>query len=93
MAKTTTIRTTSAAIMTRLRLHAIVDDAGCRANESLGKDLQHQRQRDRTRPPGQLQQQTVNCQSVEPVADFADDLRQPKPPKVPVNPHQPQIRG
>src|SRR5262245_21608409 len=43
--------------------------------------------------PGKLQQKAVNRQRVEPVANLADDLRQPQTAKIQVLAQQPHVRG
>ena len=65
--------------MMRLAADAVVDDPGRGRDEGLRQHLQHHRQPHRLRAVArQIEQQAVDRQRVEPVADLADDLRQPQ---------------
>jgi hypothetical protein len=42
---------------------------------------------------GEIEQQVVDREGVEPVAELAHDLGQPEPPEVAVAAYQSQVRG
>ena len=72
---------------------AIIQHARGGSDQSRRQHLQHQRQADGLRFAGELQQEAVEGDDVEPVAQLADDLGQPQTAEVPVVPEQPAVGG
>ena len=93
MQNTMPARIQSAKIITFLRLTRSFRMPGAWRHEELRQHLQHEGESDGLRLARVLEQQAVDRYRVKPVADFADDLRQPQQPEIPVAPEQAQVAG
>src|SRR5581483_5947864 len=90
MHKTMATRANSAVIITCLP-YAVVHYPGRRPGEGLRQHLQHEGKGDRAWLSGQLQQQAVNGERIEPVANFTDNLRGPEAAEIAVVTQQPSV--
>ena len=79
MPRTMKKRIRSAAIMMRLRLMRSLRTPAVGATKVLGQHLQHQREADGLGfAAGEIEQEIVEGEDVEPVAQLTDDLSQPQ---------------
>src|SRR5581483_7429554 len=76
-----------------LAAQPVIDDARGGSDKGLRQNLQHEGEGDGTGAAGELQQQSVNGQGIEPIANLADDLGHPKPAEIEVTAQQASVGG
>ena len=87
-------RTRSAPIMMRLRLMRSLSDAGGGGGEGAGEHLQDHGEADGLGlAAGEIEQQIVDGEGVEPVAQLADDLGEPEEAVVAVAAKEREVGG
>ncbi len=76
-----------------LAAEAVIDDARGRGGEGLRQHLHQEREGEELRAAGEFQQEAEDGDGVEPVAQLADDLREPQQPEIAVGAEQARVGG